>query len=89
MIVCPIPRRAMPFSREQVNAKSFSSSIFQRLSVPDVDECSDNIHNCHDNAACYNKAGSYVCHCGLGYHGNGSACQGTVVEAVLQQKRNV
>ncbi len=32
----------------------------------DIDECSDNSHNCSHK--CINTVGSYVCDCDIGYH---------------------
>ena len=45
--------------------------------VTDIDECSSDLGYCHKNAECTNTAGSYVCQCMDGYHGDGiSNCQG-------------
>jgi len=30
---------------------------------PDVDECFLGLHNCHENATCANKPGTFECHC--------------------------
>lgn len=42
----------------------------------DLNECLENQHECHDNAACANTAGSYFCSCNAGYSGNGKSCEG-------------
>ena len=42
----------------------------------DVDECSSDVDYCHTFADCTNTAGSYVCQCRDGYHGDGiEICQ--------------
>ena len=40
----------------------------------DVDECLANTHDCHEDALCNNKIGSYNCSCKQGYEGNGFNC---------------
>ena len=42
----------------------------------DIDECAEEIDNCHDNAACNNNEGSFNCTCNSGYTGNGTYCEG-------------
>ncbi len=42
----------------------------------DIDECADEIDNCHDNATCNNNDGSFNCTCTSGYTGNGTYCEG-------------
>lgn len=43
----------------------------------DIDECSGDLGYCHKFAECTNTAGSYVCQCMDGYHGDGTDnCQG-------------
>jgi len=32
-------------------------------SCPDIDECALDLHNCHPNATCINKRGSFECQC--------------------------
>ncbi|XP_072048166.1 uncharacterized protein [Amphiura filiformis] len=42
--------------------------------VPDDDECTDNTHDCHDDATCTNTYGSFTCACNIGYNGDGVTC---------------
>ena len=46
----------------------------------DVDECTLNLHNCHEQATCTNTLGSYSCACNTGWTGDGYICEGTFVE---------
>lgn len=39
---------------------------------PDIDECQPG--RCHQNAACVNTQGSFICQCQPGYSGNGVHC---------------
>ena len=45
-----------------------------RISCTDVNECSDGIHICNENATCSNTIGSYTCACSVGFTGNGFSC---------------
>ena len=40
----------------------------------DIDECSENTHNCSKNARCINRLGDYDCLCEVGYEGDGMTC---------------
>ena len=40
----------------------------------DIDECADNSDECHSNAVCSNRNGTYACSCNDGYEGNGFNC---------------
>lgn len=40
----------------------------------DIDECSSNLHNCDQNANCFNNIGSFDCNCQSGYEGDGVTC---------------
>jgi len=42
----------------------------------DIDECSTNYGECHDQATCINTPGSFTCACKSGYSGNGVTCDG-------------
>ncbi|CAH3170094.1 unnamed protein product [Porites evermanni] len=41
----------------------------------DRDECSDNSHDCDENAICSNTRGSYICKCKMGFMGDGKNCE--------------
>ncbi|PFX12463.1 Uromodulin [Stylophora pistillata] len=41
----------------------------------DIDECSENTHNCHSDANCTNNEGSFKCVCNEGYTGDGKSCR--------------
>ncbi|XP_077996694.1 uncharacterized protein LOC144450002, partial [Glandiceps talaboti] len=41
----------------------------------DIDECAENIDNCHDEATCLNIGGGFNCTCKVGYSGNGTFCE--------------
>ena len=45
------------------------------LFLSSVDECSEDLHNCHSNASCSNIGGSFNCSCLPGYQGNGTFCE--------------
>eukprot|EP01083_Nonionella_stella_P084379 233577_1 len=40
----------------------------------EVDECSQNTHECDDNATCEDTEDSYTCECNDGYEGSGKVC---------------
>ena len=40
----------------------------------DINECSGNLHNCHDNATCSDTDGSFECFCNPGFDGDGVNC---------------
>ena len=42
----------------------------------DIDECAENVDNCHTNAACTNTVGSYSCSCNNGFSGDETTCIG-------------
>jgi len=46
--------------------------------LTDVDECATNNGGCSANADCKNTAGSFVCRCKTGFHGDGFTC-GTLI----------
>ena len=45
----------------------------------EINECSQNSHNCDGNATCTNTDGSYWCTCNLGFSGNGTSCRGNSI----------
>ena len=44
------------------------------LLYSDIDECSQDTDECHDNAACTDTIGNYNCSCDIGYEGDGFNC---------------
>ena len=42
----------------------------------DVDECSEDKHNCSPKATCENTEGSFKCKCNDDYQGDGKSCVG-------------
>lgn len=40
----------------------------------DVDECTNNLHNCDGHATCTNTDGAFTCACAAGYTGDGTIC---------------
>jgi len=49
---------------------------FAVFSLSDINECTEDIDECHAAAECFNTIGSYCCVCEHGYHGNGFRCAG-------------
>ena len=45
--------------------------------LADLDECTEDIHNCHGNATCMDIPGSFLCTCNSGFTGDGVTCEGT------------
>jgi hypothetical protein len=47
------------------------------VTCEDIDECSEELHNCDSNATCSNTIGSFECEClpGPGFTGDGETCQ--------------
>lgn len=43
---------------------------------PEHDECLSGLHNCDENALCFNMVGGHSCSCKPGYTGNGTMCKG-------------
>ena len=50
--------------------------IIQSPVPTDIDECEQDIHDCHTNAVCINNVGSFTCQCSDGFQGNGRNCTG-------------
>ena len=51
-----------------------------RFFFSDIDECSNNLHDCGEHSKCANEPGSYKCTCADGYTGDGKTCAGNVNE---------
>ena len=45
----------------------------------DIDECTSQLDNCHENAACSNTFGGFVCNCNGGFDGDGVNCTSKLV----------
>ena len=41
----------------------------------DVNECDEEIHNCHESATCSDVVGGFNCICNTGFTGNGTFCE--------------
>ncbi|XP_077972829.1 uncharacterized protein LOC120338513 [Styela clava] len=55
----------------------------------DIDECNDNLHNCHEFAICRNTPGSFECTCQDKYMGDGvDSCTSAVTCEVFNQLRS-
>ena len=46
------------------------------LKFPDINECTEDLDNCHQDADCFNTVGSFYCDCKDGFNGNGTSCYG-------------
>ncbi|XP_048581956.1 uncharacterized protein LOC5522228 isoform X2 [Nematostella vectensis] len=54
---------------------SVSDGTRNLTSCDDVNECARDPRPCHENAACTNTKGSYLCRCNSGYTGDGKDCK--------------
>ena len=53
--------------------------VFYLYICLDIDECSSDVDDCHNDANCTNTAGSFTCTCREGYTGNGTSCSGILI----------
>ena len=53
--------------------------LVNKTKCVDIDECEEGSHNCHVNATCLNRIGSFLCSCNDGYIGNGVNCKGALI----------
>ena len=51
----------------------------------DVDECEQDLDNCHKMAFCNNTLDGFSCHCLPGYVGNGTSCEGILKNRMQEE----
>ena len=61
------------------------TTSLQTITFLDVNECLRGSHDCHGNATCANRIGSYNCSCDGGFDGNGFNCTGEYSFEVFSQ----
>ena len=61
-----------------METKYVSSPLEIVCHFTDENECKSGSHNCHKDATCRNKEGSFVCKCKDGFLGSGTQCQGKI-----------
>ena len=61
-----------------------NSNINASSCTSDVDECTLNLDDCHDQAMCNNTPGSFSCACNTGWTGNGTVCEGTSTKHIVK-----
>ena len=61
-------------SCEGTECKCAKGFIGDGVVCPDENECSTGNHDCHAEAMCTNRLGSFVCACNNGYAGDGKNC---------------
>ena len=49
----------------------------------DINECTQNLDDCHQFATCTNTVGSFECRCNVGYEGDGVNCRGIFILYIL------
>ncbi|XP_065844505.1 uncharacterized protein [Oscarella lobularis] len=60
---------------QSISCSEMKPSLCFMPAIPDFDECSNNISDCHVNATCENILYSYICTCKPGFTGNGTSCE--------------
>ena len=66
------------FTLHDIKICVFLESLIITSVSSDIDECVTNIHDCDENAECFNIFGSYNCTCSNGFTGDGNTCTGMV-----------
>lgn len=54
------------------------------FSIVDINECTENYHNCLNDAICKNKPGSFECQCKTGFEGDGKTVCKDINECITQ-----
>ena len=72
------PTEISPHFKGLFSHTTLVHSITSPFMLLDIDECSDESHDCDINANCTNTNGSHICTCKEGYTGKGGSCQGTI-----------
>ena len=76
-----IPKQLPQFDKRYIHvlcsavcANVFSNDYLISL-IADINECAEDLDDCHPDADCTNTIGSYQCRCRPGFTGNGRQCQ--------------
>ena len=56
--------------------------IYTTPSITDINECAEDLDNCHQNAICANRAGRFTCTCRPGFTGDGVMCTAQLPQQV-------
>ena len=59
-------------------SRSLKTNVVGKMFL-DIDDCAEESDNCHDNATCYDTYGSFYCTCMSGFTGNGTHCEGLLI----------
>ena len=54
--------------------------------IADIDDCTAEIDNCHENATCNNTIGSFECVCNAGFGGDGVNCTSKASYTVIVEE---
>ena len=63
--------------------------LFFGCCYPDLDECTTELDNCHENATCNNTFGSFHCTCNVGFGGDGVNCTSKTNNLVMAVMGNL